>query len=195
MKPRFFKTPTDFRAWLEKNHAKTPELWVGFYKKGSGKKGITYAEALDEALSFGWIDGLTRGLDEATWTIRFTPRKARSHWSAININRFGELKAEGRVRPSGLAAFEARDATERKYSYEAPPRRLDPKYEKRLRANKRAWAYWESEPPSYRRAVMFWVMSAKREETRQRRLDVLLESSLKGERVPPLRQRGSARKR
>jgi uncharacterized protein YdeI (YjbR/CyaY-like superfamily) len=193
MKPRLFKSASELRAWLEKHHAEAAEVWVGFYKKASGKKGITYSEAVDEALSFGWIDGLTKGLDEATWTIRFTPRKARSHWSAINIKRFGELKAEGRVRPSGLRAFEDRDTTKRKYSYEAPPQRLDPKYEKKLRVNRRAWAFWETQPPSYQRAARFWVMSAKKEETRLRRLGLLIESSRKGERVPPLRPPGRKR--
>jgi uncharacterized protein YdeI (YjbR/CyaY-like superfamily) len=186
MKPRFFKSATELRAWLEKRHATAPELWVGFYKKGSGKKGITYPEAVDEALSFGWIDGKTKSVDDSRWTIRFSPRRARSHWSAVNIKRFGELRVEGRVRPPGLQAFESRDRRKRKYSYESQPERLDPRYEKRLKGDKRAWAFWQAAPPSYRKAATFWVMSAVKEETRMRRLGVLIENSRNGERVPPL---------
>jgi uncharacterized protein YdeI (YjbR/CyaY-like superfamily) len=186
MKPRFFRSGEEFRSWLEKKHANAPEQWVGFYKKGSGKKGITYAEAVDEALCFGWIDGVTKSVDQARWMIRFTPRKRKSNWSAVNIKRFGELRASGRVALAGLEAFERRDRTERKYSYEAPPKRLDPQYEKRFKADRRAWAFWEQAPPSYRKAAMFWVMSAAREETRERRLGVLIEHSGNGERVPPL---------
>ena len=186
MKPRFFRSPAELRSWLEKNHALTSELWVGLYKRGSGRKGITYSEAVDEALCFGWIDGLTRSIDESRWMIRFTPRKQKSNWSAVNIKRFEELGAEGRVAPPGLETFERRDRTERKYSYESPPKRLDPQYERRFEADEWAWAFWQTAPPSYRRAAMFWVMSAVKEETRERRLGVLIESSRNGERVPPL---------
>jgi uncharacterized protein YdeI (YjbR/CyaY-like superfamily) len=186
MKPRFFKSPAELRRWFEKHHRKAGEMWVGFYKKDSGRKGITYSQAVDEALSFGWIDGLTRSLDESRWMIRFTPRKQKSTWSAVNIKRFGELRAQGRVAPAGLEAFERRDRTERKYSYESPPKRLDPQYEKPFKADKRAWAFWEAAPPSYRKAATFWVMSAVKEETRLRRLGTLIERSRNGERVPPL---------
>lgn len=185
MKPRLFRSSTEFRAWLENNHA-TSEVWVGLYKKGSGRKGIGYSEAVDEALCFGWIDGLTRSVDETKYMIRFTPRKQRSNWSAVNIKRFGELRAEGRVAPPGLEAFERRDRKERRYSYESPPKRLDPRYEQRFKADEQAWAFWQAAPPSYRKAAMYWVMSAVREETRDRRLGVLIESSRNGERVPPL---------
>lgn len=113
MKPRFFRSSAEFRSWLEKNHAAASELWVGLYKKGSGRKGITYSEAVDEALCFGWIDGLSRSLDESRWMIRFTPRKQKSNWSSTNIKRFGELRAEGRVAPPGLEAFERWDGRER----------------------------------------------------------------------------------
>jgi uncharacterized protein YdeI (YjbR/CyaY-like superfamily) len=186
MRPRFFRSPAEFRSWLEKNHAAVSELWVGLYKGGSGRRGITYSEAVDEALSFGWIDGLTRSMDEARWTIRFTPRKQKSNWSAVNIKRFGELRRQGRVAPPGLDAFERRDRTERRYSYESPPQRLDPHFEKHFRADRTAWAFWQTAPPSYRKAAMFWVMSAVREETRKRRMSVLIESSRNGQRVPPL---------
>lgn len=186
MNPRFFRSPAELRTWLGKNHSATSELWLGLYKKGSGKKGITYSEAVDEALCFGWIDGLTKSIDEWRWMIRFTPRKEKSNWSAVNIKRFGELRAEGRVPPPGLEAFERRDRSNRKYSYESPPKRLDPAYERRFRADKRAWAFWETAPPSYRKAAMYWVMSAVKEETRDRRLGLLIERSRDGERVPPL---------
>ncbi|MGH2556030.1 MAG: YdeI/OmpD-associated family protein, partial [Actinomycetota bacterium] len=115
------------------------------------------------------------------------PRKQRSNWSAVNIKRFGELRAGGRVAPPGLEAFERRDRRERKYSYESPPTHLDPRYEKRFKADEQAWAFWQAAPPSYRKAAMYWVMSAVREETRDRRLGVLIESSRSGERIPPLR--------
>jgi uncharacterized protein YdeI (YjbR/CyaY-like superfamily) len=186
MEPKFFRSPSQFRVWLERNHATKPELWVGFYKKGVGEKGITYPEAVDEALCFGWIDGLTRSIDESRWMIRFTPRKQKSNWSAVNIERFGKLRAEGRVAPPGLEAFERRDRRKRTYSYEEPPKRLDPEFEKRFMADERAWAFWLTAPPSYRTSAMFWVMSAVKEETRERRLAVLIESSRNGERVPPL---------
>lgn len=186
MKPRFFRSPAEFRSWLGNNHAAVSEIWVGLYKKGSGRKGITYPEAVDEGLCFGWIDGLTRSVDESRYMIRFTPRKPRSNWSAVNIRRFEELRAEGRVAPSGLEAFERRDRTERKYSYESPPSRLDPQYEERFKADRRAWDFWQAAPPSYRKAAMYWVMSAVREETRDRRLSVLIDSSRNGERVPSL---------
>ncbi len=109
MNPRFFRSPAELRSWLEKNHAAASELWVGLYKRGSGRTGIAYSRAVDEALCFGWIDGLTRSIDDSRWTIRFTPRKQKSNWSAVNIKRFGELRAEGRVVPAGLEAFERRD--------------------------------------------------------------------------------------
>jgi uncharacterized protein YdeI (YjbR/CyaY-like superfamily) len=186
MQPRFFRSPAEFRSWLAKNHAAASELWLGLYKKGSGRKGITYSEAVDEALCFGWIDGLTRSIDESRYMIRFTPRKQRSNWSAVNIKRFGELRAKGRVAPPGVEAFERRDQQERRYSYESPPKRLDPQLEKRFKADERAWAFWQAAPASYRKAAMFWIMSAVREETRDRRLGVLIQSSRNGERVPPL---------
>jgi uncharacterized protein YdeI (YjbR/CyaY-like superfamily) len=186
VKPRFFRSPDEFRSWLEKNHTTTSELWVGFYKKGSGRKGIAYSEAVDEALCFGWIDGLTRSIDDSRWMIRFTPRTAKSNWSAVNIKRFDQLRAQGRIAAPGLEAFQRRDRRERQYSYESPPKRLDPQFEKRFRADGKAWAFWQAAPPSYRKGAMYWVMSPVREETRERRLGVLIESSRNGERVPPL---------
>jgi uncharacterized protein YdeI (YjbR/CyaY-like superfamily) len=187
MKPTFFKSQAEFRKWLEKNHDQASELWVGLQKTGSAQKGLVYKEALDEALCFGWIDGVRKSIDESRWMIRFTPRKPRSIWSAINIKRAGELKALGQMKPPGLAAFEGRDGTrEKQYSYEREALQLEAAYEKRLRANKKAWDFFESQPPWYRRAAQFWVMSAKKEETRSRRLEVLIESSEQGKRAPPL---------
>jgi uncharacterized protein YdeI (YjbR/CyaY-like superfamily) len=188
IEPVFFKTQADLRAWFEENHDTATELWVGFYKKSSGKPTVTYAESVDEALCFGWIDGIRRSLAGDSYTNRFTPRRARSNWSAVNVKRVQELIELRRVRPAGLAAFEARD--ERRtgvYSYEQRPPELPARYERKVKANRRAWEFWRAAPPSYRKAATWWVVSAKKEETRERRLASLIESSAKGERVSPLR--------
>ena len=183
MKPRFFKTPADFRRWLEKNHAQS-ELWVGFYKKSSGKGSMTYKEALDEALCFGWIDGVRKRFDEEAFVQRFTPRKAKSYWSAVNIKRAGELIGAGRMHDTGRAAFDRRDpdAAER-YSFERRNAKLDPAAEKQLRANVKAWPFFQSQAPWYRRVVTHWIISAKRPETRQRRLEILIRDSAAGRRI------------
>jgi len=186
MRPRFFRSPAELRAWLE-NHGSAKELLVGFHKKHTAKPSITWPEAVDEALCFGWIDGVRKSLGENSYTIRFTPRKPKSTWSLVNINRVSELTAQGRMRPTGLEAFRARqEGRSGTYSYEQRDARFDPAYERKLRANKRARAFFESQAPSYRRAAAWWVMSAKREETRLRRLGVLIESSVNGSTVPPL---------
>lgn len=157
------------------------------FKVHARSKGIGYREALDEALCFGWIDGVRRALDEDSFTQRFTPRKAKSNWSSVNIKRVQELIAEDRMHPAGLAAFNARDANARApYSFEHGPKTLAPALEKRFRANKKAWAFWESCPPYYKRVVSFYIMGAKREETRERRLENVLRCSEKGERLPML---------
>lgn len=187
MKPRTFRTQADFRAWLEKNHASERELDMRLFKVHARARGIGYREALDEALCFGWIDGVRRSLDDDSFTQRFTPRKARSNWSSVNIKRVQELIAEGRMHSAGLAAFNARDAkTSAPYSYERRPKAFDPAFEKRLRANKKAWAYWETCPPYYKRLMIFRVMSAKRDETRERRFATFLGYMAKGERLPLL---------
>lgn len=184
MKPVFFRSAADFEAWLEAHHAAAKELLLGIYKTSSGKAGITYKEALDLALSYGWIDGVRTGLDEERYTIRFTPRKPKSIWSKINVRRAGELKAEGRMKPAGLAAFEGRDEKRSGlYSFENAPRELDPADEKRLKANKKAWAFFQAQAPWYQRGIKWWVMSAKKEETRLRRLAQLIEGCEKGERL------------
>jgi uncharacterized protein YdeI (YjbR/CyaY-like superfamily) len=179
--PRFFKTPADFRKWLERNHAKETELIVGFYKAGSGKKAMKYAEAVDVALCFGWIDGKVQRIDDVSYRQRFSPRKPKSSWSRINVARFAELEGAGLVHPAGRKAFDARTASS--YSYEAP-RELSDKFLKRLRANEKAWTFFEAQPPGYRRNAAYWVTSAKREETRERRFAQLVECSQKGERIP-----------
>jgi uncharacterized protein YdeI (YjbR/CyaY-like superfamily) len=188
--PRFFRSQKEWRAWLEKNHAKAAEQWVGFHKVGSDRKGITYKQARDEALCFGWIDAVRRGGD-TTWSIRFTPRKAGSIWSAVNIRRIEELKAEGRVAPPGIAAYDGRDLEkQRKYSFENRDTVLAPDYAKRFRAERKAWDWFESMPRSYRHPAVWWVMSAKREATRERRLAMLIADSAAGRKIKPLRRPG-----
>ena len=180
-----FKTARDFRAWLEKHHDTTPELMLRLFKVHASDRGIGYREALDAALCYGWIDGVRRSLDADSFTQRFTPRKAKSTWSSVNIKRVKELEAEGLMRPPGRAAFEQRDATRRApYSLESPSRELDTAMERQFRANQRAWEYFQAQPPYYRRLSIFWVTEAKKEETRQRRLDALIRHSAKREPLP-----------
>ena len=167
--PKSFPGPASFRKWLEKHHARATELLVRCRKTGAAGRGVTYREALDEALCLGWIDGVRHGLDEMSFSVRFTPRKAKSGWSAVNIARARQLEAEGRMHAAGLAAFRAR--VEPEYSYESRPRALAPAYLAKFRAHPRAWRFFEAQPPGYRRTCAFWVMSAKRPETRARRLD------------------------
>jgi uncharacterized protein YdeI (YjbR/CyaY-like superfamily) len=180
--PRFFATPEAFRAWLEKNHAKADELLVGFWKKTSGKPSMTYPQALDEALCVGWIDGVRRG-GEDHHTIRFTPRKAKSKWSAINVNHVKRLIAAKRLKPAGLKAYEARgDKAGLNYSYETR-QPFDPALKARFESNKRAWAFFTAQPPGYQRIATWWVMNAKREETRLKRLTTLIKDSAEGRRL------------
>lgn len=177
MKVTYFKSAADFREWLQASHATASELWVGFYKKDSGKAGITYAEALDEALCFGWIDGIRKRVDEASYTIRFTRRTAKSIWSLINTRRVEQLRTLGRMAEAGLKAFAARDPQRTGiYSFEKPaPLNGDAK--RQFKARKRAWSFFQSQPPGYRRLAIHWVMSAKREETRASRLKRLIAAS------------------
>jgi uncharacterized protein YdeI (YjbR/CyaY-like superfamily) len=184
MNPRFFKTASDLREWLAKNHDKTSELWIGFYKKASGKRSITYREALDEALCFGWIDGVRKSLNDESYIQRFTPRRARSIWSNINTKRVEELKKLGKMEPAGLNAFAARDPKRSGiYSFEREELKFDGEFKKRFQANKKAWEFYEKLPPFLKRTVTFWVISAKKEETRWRRFEKLLESSARGVRL------------
>ena len=186
--PNFFATPAEFRAWLEAHHASVKELWVGFYKKDSGKPSITWPESVDEALCFGWIDGLRKSIDDASYKIRFTPRKPRSTWSAVNINRVAELTQTGRMYPAGLKAFAER--TEDKsviYSYEQRKlAELDPAAEQQFRANQAAWEFFQTQPAGYRNTAIWWVVSAKQEATRQSRLAKLIEDSEYGRTLPQL---------
>jgi len=185
MEPRFFRSAADLRRWLTAKHAKESEVLVGLYKKGSGRKGITYPEALDEALCFGWIDGVRRSLDEESYTIRFTPRKKRSIWSQVNLKRMKELLEAKRVQPPGRAAYEQRDESRAMlYSFERQTAELDARQQKAFRAHREAWAFYQAQPPSYRQAVNWWVIGAKKDETRQRRLTSLIECSARGERIP-----------
>ena len=190
MKPLFFATPEEFGAWLEEHHESATELLVGFHKKGSGKPSITWPESVEQALRFGWIDGVRRSLGEDSYTIRFTPRKSSSNWSAVNIRRATELAKQGLMHAAGLRAFEQRrEEKSRIYSYENAPRTLPPEYEKQFRANRKAWEWFKEQPPFYHRLTTFWVISAKREETRARRLAKLIEDSANGRRVGILETR------
>jgi len=181
MEPKFFTSPQKFRQWLEKNHDRANELLLGFHKKDSGKKSVTYPQALDEALCFGWIDGVRKSLDETSYTIRFTPRKPRSIWSKVNVGHVERLKKEGRMAEPGLKAYALRDPKRTGiYAFENEPREFSPEFEKKFRANKRAWEFFESEPPSIRKVCISWVMTAKKEETRVRRLDQLINRAAQG---------------
>jgi uncharacterized protein YdeI (YjbR/CyaY-like superfamily) len=183
MTPTFFESAAEFRRWLTKHHASATELLVGLYKKESGR-GITYPEALDEALSFGWIDGVRKRFDVESYTIRFTPRKPHSIWSQVNIRRAKELIALGRMKAPGLRAFELRDEQRTKqYSYEREQARFDAALEELLRANPTAATFFDAQPPGYRKVVTFWVMSAKREETRARRMGILIQCAERGRRI------------
>ncbi len=184
---KYFRSAGELREWLEAHHADRDELLIGFYKKGAAKKGITYAEALEEALCFGWIDGHVRSVDGERYQQRWTPRRKGSIWSKINVGHVERLMAEDRMRPPGIAAFEARTAKRTGvYSFEQEePSELDPARAARLRASGAASAFFEAQPPGYKRLAAFWVMSAKREETRDRRLETLIACSAEGERAPP----------
>ncbi|MGE3276553.1 MAG: YdeI family protein [Vicinamibacterales bacterium] len=187
--PTHFADVKAFRKWLAANHKKQTELWVGFYKVGSGIPTVSYKEAVDEALCFGWIDGVRNAVDETRYMNRFTPRTKTSTWSAVNIKRFAELEAEGRVTKAGRAAFEARrDDRSGIYSYEQRQRGLTPAYEARLRKDRKAWMFFERQPPSYRKIAGHWVVSAKQEATRERRFAELVRDCREGLRIKLLRR-------
>jgi len=189
-KPKFFKSAAEFRQWLATNGATHNELWVGYSKKDSGRPSITYTESVDQAICFGWIDGVRSSIDAVSYKIRFTPRKPRSIWSNINIRKATELTKLGQMHPAGEKAFAARreDRSEI-YSFEHKAQReLDPGFAKRLAANKKAKAFFEAQRPSYQRVAIHWVMSAKRDETWLKRLQQLISDSAKGLWIPPLRR-------
>ena len=176
--PVFFPSPAHLRAWLEQNHETATELWVGMYRKGTGKPSVTWPELVDEVLCFGWIDGIRKSIDGESYTNRITPRKPRSNWSRINLKRVQELTAEGRMRPAGLRAYEGRVQEEGGYSYEQRDNpTLDEESLRLFQADPEAWEYFLSRPPGYRRLALFWVVSAKRDETRRKRLASLIAAS------------------
>ena len=184
MKPTFFATPAAFRAWLKKHHKTADELWVGFYRKDFGKPTITWQESVDEALCFGWIDGIRKKISDEAYTNRFTPRRAGSNWSAINIAKVAELTKKKRMRASGLAAFAKRtEAKSRIYTYEKASVAFDKAIERKFQVNRKAWAFFQAQPPYYRKLMTGWVNGAKQEETRWRRLDKLIEACESGTRV------------
>lgn len=184
IRPTFFAKPADFRKWLAKHHATETELWVGFYKKSTGKPSITWQEAVDQVLCFGWIDGIRKSVDADVYIQRFTPRRAGSIWSAVNTKRAQELIEAGLMKPAGKKAFEARDpAKTQRYSFERDNVNLSPAQLKQFRANKRAWEFFQSQPPGYRKIGMWYVVSARQEATQQRRLERLIADSAKGQRL------------
>jgi len=186
----FFATPAAFRDWLEKHHASEVELSVGFYKRASGKPSMTWPESVDAALCYGWIDGVRNSIDEVSYRIRFTPRKPASTWSAINVKRVAELRKQGVMRPAGLAAFEARKGDKTGiYAYEqSKSAKLSPTHEKQFRANKKAWKFFQAQPPWYRRTAVYRVISAKQEATREKRLAALIRDSTAGLAIKELRR-------
>jgi uncharacterized protein YdeI (YjbR/CyaY-like superfamily) len=184
---KFFKTQAAFRKWLMMNHAKASEQWVGFYRKSTGIPSITWPQSVDEALCFGWIDGLRKGIDDLSYKIRFSPRKDKSIWSTLNIKRAKELIELGLMQPAGRKIFEDRDEEKaNRYSFEQKKITLHPAFEKELKANKKAWKYFSKMPASYRKPAMWWVVSAKREETRLNRLKILINDSAAGKKIKPL---------
>lgn len=189
MTPTFFATPADLRRWLKQHHKNAPELWVGFHKKGTGRPSITWPESVDEALCFGWIDGIRKSLGADSYVIRFTPRKKGSTWSTVNTRRVAELIRDGGMLPAGLEAFEARDPKRSGiYSFEREAAMFDAAQLKLFKANKTAWKFWESQPPGYRKIATYWVVSAKQEETRAKRLATLIADSAAGVRIAQLRR-------
>ncbi len=188
--PLFFATPADFRYWLRTNHEIASELWVGFHRKGSGRPSITWPESVAEALCVGWIDGIRKGIDEISYMIRFTPRKRTSTWSEVNIGRVAELTRLGRMRPAGLRAFaERKEAKSGIYAYEQRKAAvLDEAGERQFRANPKAWEFFQAQPAWYRKTAIWRVVSAKRPQTRQKRLDILIADSEKGQPIRELRR-------
>ena len=189
MDAEFFDTADDLRAWFEANHDTAPELFVGYWKKGTGRTGVSHAEAIEQALCFGWIDSISRRIDDRTYRVRFTPRRKGSVWSAVNIAKIAELTDRGLMHPAGLTAFEQRKADQAPaYSYEQEAA-FDDEQAARFAADERAWAWFSAQSAYYRRAATYWVISAKRAETRERRLAQLISDSAAGRRVPPLAPR------
>lgn len=187
-KPLFFATPAAFRRWLRANHSRADELWVGYFKRHTGRPSLTWPESVDEALCFGWIDGIRRSIDAARYMIRFTPRRRGSHWSDVNIARATALIAEGRMQPTGLRAFDARPKRVTSYSYERAKAAFNPEDERAFRRAKRAWTWFQSRPPGYRRTVTHWVASAKKPETRAKRLRELIAHCAAQQAIPAMQR-------
>ncbi len=187
-----FDCPQTFHAWLMRHHSERDELWVGFWKKATGRPSITWPESVDEALCFGWIDGIRKSVDDEAYTIRFTPRRSRSTWSLRNIQRYQSLESEGRIEPAGAEAYRKRwEENSGVYSFERETQAaLSDDYLARLQSDAAVWVDWQSRPLGYRKQVTHWIMSAKRESTRERRLEALIEDCAAGRKVKPLRLKG-----
>lgn len=192
---KFFSTQSALHKWYLKNHNKAPEQWIGFHKVSTGKKSITYSQALDEALAFGWIDGIRKGIDETSYVIRYTPRRPGSVWSAVNIRRAGELIKLGVMQPAGLEAFKRRrDDRSAIYAYENKDKKLSAAYEKKFRQNKKAWKFFQAQAPWYKRTASYWVINAKQEATKLKRLETLIKDSQNGQRIAHLQRTNSRNK-
>lgn len=189
MRPKFFSDSSKLRKWFETNHSKKDEQWIGYYKVNSGRKSITWPESVDQALCFGWIDGIRRSIDDEAYMIRFTPRRPKSNWSEVNLKRMPELIKLGLVHSAGMAAYERRDAEKiKQYAYERKSFQLTREQTAQIRRNKKAWAFFENLPPSVKKPTIAWVVTAKREETRKRRLAMLIECCQQEERLPHFQQ-------
>jgi uncharacterized protein YdeI (YjbR/CyaY-like superfamily) len=194
-RPTFFRTPSDFRAWLAEHHATAKELWVGYHKKHTGERSITWPESVDEALCYGWIDGIRKSIDDSTYKIRFTPRRSGSTWSSVNVRRVQALIERGQMQPAGLDAFRFRKEQKSGiHSYEQRSPELQAPYDSMLKRNQAAWDFLQRQPPSYRKAVSWWIISAKREETRLKRLEKLIACSAQGKTIPEWLPGRSARR-
>lgn len=185
---KFFKTPADFREWLEENHDTVDEMWVKYFKKATGKPGMNWEESVKVALCFGWIDGLRKSIDDESYKNRFTPRRPNSHWSRRNIEWAEQLIEEGRMHRAGMKAYEKKDRSRTARASYDPKVRLKREYQEKIKANPRAWKFFGELAPGYTKRSIHWVMSAKREETRLRRLKILIKSSSEGKKIPPLRR-------
>jgi uncharacterized protein YdeI (YjbR/CyaY-like superfamily) len=188
VEPIFFTSPAEFYSWLEANHDSKMEVWVGFHKKATGKPTLTWSESVDQALCFGWIDGIRKPVDRESYKIRFTPRRKGSIWSAVNVKKVEALTTAGKMHEAGLKAYESRQLGRAPYSFENRNLVLPAEYEKRFRANKKAWDWFQSRAPGYRRTAVFWVMDAKREETRERRLETLITDCEAGRPIGVMRR-------
>lgn len=189
--PLFFATQSELRKWFQKHHQTETEVWIGYYKKATGIPSIDWSQSVDEAICFGWIDGIRRKIDEQSYKIRFTPRNPKSHWSAVNLAKVEKLLELGLIMPAGLEVYNQRDEKKsRQASYERQHIELDQQYEAKIRQNEKAWLYYKNLAASYKKASIHWVMSAKNEGTRLRRLEILIQSCETEQKIPLLRRKG-----